>query len=100
MLELFQVENPEVLVIAIGVLLFVIVFSVLQKMKVFGRRGKGISILVSLIIAVMGTWYFYKEDFFGWEVSLGVVLVLVVVALFLRILWAFVKSGKRNLGFG
>ncbi len=96
MLELFQVENPEVLVVAIGVLLFVVAFSVFQKVKIFGREGRGISLLVSLIIAVIGTWYFYKEDFFGWEVSLGFVLFLAAMAILLRILWAFGKNAKHR----
>ena len=69
-LELFQLENPEVLVVVVGALLFVAVFSVFQKMKMFGREGKGIRVLVSVIIAIIGAWYFDQNDFFGWEINI------------------------------
>lgn len=56
--DLFYVENPEVIALALGVLAFVLSFSALRKTMGF---EKGSATLVSLVIGLIGTAYIYSH---------------------------------------
>lgn len=92
--EYSLVENPEVLAIAVGVLIFVILFEALTKIE----RDRMTSIVVSLISGLIAGWWLYKERFYNWENALAILIYLAIAGIFLRIIWAFVRNIKRNFG--
>ena len=90
-IEYLRFENPESLAIGVFIALFTISFMVL--IKPFKQRG--ITLIISLAISAIASWYLYKERFYGFEDSLAIILFIVVIAVFLKILWPFVKNLKK-----
>jgi len=92
MVNYYLFENLEVLVSAIGVLLFVVIFSVFSRIV----PNKGISIIVSFAISAIAARYLYLNGFFGGQVTIAILLYLVVAVILLKIMWAFVKGIRRR----
>lgn len=92
--EYLMLQNPELLAIGVFIILFAIAFSVLIRVI----HNKGITLVVSLIIALIAAWNLYKGEFYGWESVIVVLLIIAVVVIFLKILWAFVKNIKTTFG--
>ena len=88
--DFFRFENPETLAVAIGVLIFVVSYFVLIRFF----KAKGMTLLISFIIALIVTWNLYKERFYEWETGLAIVLVIIVVVILFRIVRGFVR-GRR-----
>jgi len=87
--EFLQFENPEVLAIAIGVLLFIFTYSVL-----INRLNKGVSLIIGLVVGLLAGWYLYQQRFFEWEYSLAVLLIIVVGAVVFKIARGFFRFSK------
>ncbi len=85
--EYLSLENPEVLAVAVGVILFVISFYVLSRS--ISRRGH--AFVIGFVISALAAWQLYREHFYGLEGMLIIAIYFAVVAVFVRILWAFVK---------
>ena len=95
-LEYLQLENPENLAFGVFIILCVISFYVFSKFM----RNKGTAFVIALAISGLASWQLYRERFYGWEETLVFVLILAVIALFLRILWSFVRSTSTGFGKG
>jgi len=83
-------ENPEMFAIAIGVLVFLVVFSVLAR-----RFDKGSSILIGLAVGTITAWSLYRNDFYGYESALVFLMYLAVIAVAIKIFLPFFKSVRR-----
>lgn len=81
-------ENPEVFIIAIAVLLFLVIFSVIAR-----RYDKGMSVLIALAISGIASWSLWRNDFYGWEEIIVYLMYAAVIAVLIRVIvWPFVKS--------
>jgi hypothetical protein len=94
--DYLTLENPEVLAIGVALILFTLCSTAFQR--VMGRRQKGIAIIISLVVSAIASWKLYSENFYGWESTLVVILIIAVAAIFLRILWAFIRHSKAQFG--
>ena len=82
-------ENPGVVAVAIGVLVFVVVYTVLSRFI----EDRGSTMVISIVFGIIGGWSLYANNFFGWEENLiAILLIVVVVGIVLRILWAFIRG--------
>lgn len=93
--DYFVLENPNVLPIAVGFLLFIIGFTVFDK-YLFKRESKGIAIVGALILSFIGGWYLYRNQFIVQEKVLSLILFVVVVVIVIMIIRAFVKFVKKQ----
>jgi len=86
-------ENPGVVAIAIGVLLFVVTYTILSRFI----EDRGSTMVISIVLGIIGGWSLYTNNFFGWEENLiAILFIIVVVGIVLRILWAFVRGTGRH----
>jgi len=86
------VENPESLAFAASVLIFIISYMAIVRFI----RQKGPALLISVAIALIVGWKLYREKFYGWEISLVLILGLVVLVIVGKIVWAFIKNIRRR----
>lgn len=93
--DYLQFENPGAVIIAIGVLVFLVVFTAFRKS--FKRMNKGIVLLISILIAVMSSWYIYKIGLDRLD-SAGTVGVVVGFLIFM-IVYFFIRKAKMHRGF-
>ncbi|HLC31340.1 MAG TPA: hypothetical protein VJK51_01610 [Candidatus Nanoarchaeia archaeon] len=84
-------QDPVFLAVIIFVLVFVILFSILTK----SMKNKGIALLISFSAAGLAGWQLYQHRFYELEQPLIWIIGIVVVILFLKILWAFVRGLRR-----
>ena len=92
--DLIQFENTEVIAIAIGLLVFVLVFNALK-----GKMDKGVSIVIGIVLGFLSGYYLYRQGFYGYESSvIGILLLVVVAVISWKILFAFGKGAKRSFG--
>lgn len=91
--ELITTQDP--IVLAGGVFILVLVISLMALQKIF-ENNVPVAVAGSLIIAVLTARQLYLNNYYGWEGTLGVLLAIAVLILFLRILWAFIKGARRN----
>lgn len=90
--DILLFENLETLAIAIGFLLFVISFFILAKML----RSRGPALIIALVIASITSWQLYVRRFYGWERILAVGLIIAVLAVLVKIFWAFIRGARRQ----
>jgi len=90
--DLLLIESPAVLAVAAGFILFVVVFTILSRVN----KEKGFAAVVALALGLIAGWALYRNDFYGWEYAISIVLAVVVLGVFAKILWAFIKGFKRN----
>ncbi len=80
-------------------LIFTIVFAILQKSEILGKGKKQIDALVALAIGLIVVSVGYAQDFISRLIPfLGISLVIILV--FLILLGAFFKEGEFGLGKG
>ena len=92
--DLLMFENPGIVALAIGLLVFIVAYTILLRMM-----EKGSSMIIALVFGILAAFYLYRNDFFGWESNvLAFIILLTAVAIILKIVWAFVKHGKRQFG--
>ena len=86
-------DHPEGLALGIFIILFGVIFSV------FGSRlkNKGMLFIIALAISGIAAWNLYTNEFYGWTDTLVFVLYLAVIALFLRMIWAFFRFNRKFL---
>ena len=89
--ELFMFENPGVVALAAGVLVFVVLFSVLSK-----KFDKGASILISLVFGFLSGYYLYKNWLYDYsgdnKTLLAIVLIVLVAVIIIKIFLAFTRG--------
>lgn len=90
--DILVFENPEVLAFAAAVLVFIISFTAINKFI----REKGAALLISVAISAIVGWKLYRERFYGWEISLALIFGLIALAIFGKILWAFIRNIRRR----
>ena len=95
MVNFLSFQNPESLAIGVALLLFLFTFTILKR---FAGFNKGILIIIGFSISVITAWQLYREEFYGWEGTLGVVLYIVIIGFILKIFWAFFRGTKRSFG--
>jgi|SRR3989344_5526702 len=88
------VRDPALLAFAVAIILFALAYVSLIRVI----RNKGITLIISLIIALIVAWNLYRGKFYGWESVIAVLLIIVVAVILLKILWAFVKNVKVAFG--
>lgn len=80
-------------------LVFTIVFAILQKSEILGKGKKQIDALVALAVGLIVISFGYAQDFITRLIPfLGVSLVVILV--FMILLGAFFKEGEFGLGKG
>jgi len=89
-------ENPGVVAIAIGVLVFVVVYTVLSRFI----QDRGSTMIISLVLGLIGGWSLYVNNFFGGEEEnlIAILFIIVVVGIVLRILWRFIRGTSHRFG--
>ena len=87
-------ENPEILAIVLGILVFVLAFYVLRRFM----DNRGAVMVISLVIGLITGWALYQNEFYGFESALVILIYVAVIGLFLKIAWAFLKGARRNIG--
>ena len=92
--ELFRFENLEGLAIVVGVLLFVIAYSVIGGFM----KERGVSIIISLIIALISSYGLYKRRFYEWEGSLAIILVIVIIFIFVKLFLPIWRNLRLSYG--
>ncbi len=93
--EIFSFQSREVLAVALGLLFFVVTMYV--YIRIVGKNQTGIAIVVAICAALIGGWYFYQNNFYGWERTLAIVLYVVIFLVFLRLLlWPFFRAFGRR----
>jgi len=90
-LDYLRFENPEIVVVAIGLLVFIVTFTVLQKRSM----DKGASAIVALVLGASTSWYLVKKGIIYNSEILSSVLIILSIAVLLVILRAFVRAIKR-----
>ena len=80
--------------IGVFIILFAVVFYVISKFL----NNSGASLVISLAISAMASWKLYNERFYGWEASLSSSTLVVVIALFIIMIWAFLRFVKSGAG--
>ncbi len=88
-------QNPEVLAVAVAFLVFMMVFYILSRKRLFGSN-KGVAIVISLILAAVAGRELYTNEFYGYEVNLVILIYVAVLLVVLRIVWAFVRNIRSN----
>jgi len=68
-------ENPGVVALAIGVLFFIVMYTILSRFI----EDRGSIMVISLVFAIISGWSLYVNNFFGWEENLIAILFIVVV---------------------
>ena len=92
--DLIQFENPEVIAIAIGLLVFVLAFNALK-----GKMDKGVSVVIGIVLGFLSGYYLYRQGFYGYESSvIGILLLIVVIVIIGKIVLGFGKGAKRSFG--
>lgn len=93
--ELFRIQDPIVLAIAAGVILFTALTILLKPAF---KKNKGISVAIAIILSILTTRNLYQNRFYGLETQMALILTLVVLALFLKIIWGFARHTKTSFG--
>lgn len=90
-----EFENPEVVAIALGVLLLVLSYSVLYNLFKF---EKGIALLIGLILGAIAAYYTYKDFLNGSDSPLlAIAVTLLVIGVIVKIIMPFLGFGKRRV---
>lgn len=82
-------ENPTSLAIGVFIILFAVSYTAFNK--AFNKKNQAVALIIALIISVLAALKLYTERFYGYEATLAVLIYILVIALFLRIAWAFVR---------
>ena len=88
--ELFQ--SPEAVIIAIGLIIFFIIYSLLLK----PFKNKGPAILVAACISLISMWSLYTNDFYGWNIDVAVAFYLIAVVILIMLFYSFIKAIRRK----
>jgi len=93
-LEILQFENPEVLAIGIFIVSFIVSF----RMIFYILKNKGPALIAALAISLLSAWKLYQERYYGWEGTLAILLIVIIVIIIGRIFWAFIRNARRSFG--
>ena len=85
-------QNPEVLAMCLGAILFIISFLVIQKFM----RNKLISMIISIIVGLLAGWNLYNNRFYDLERPLAFCLILAMIGVLVKLIFSFVKRSKRG----
>jgi hypothetical protein len=88
------VENPEVVSIAIGMILFIVSFKAL--MKFFKGDNKPVAVVVSLILGVIAAWRIYTTDLAYNEKFLFYVLIVLGVVILFALIIPFFRAAFKQ----
>lgn len=72
--EYLTFENPQTVAVLIGFAVFLIVYSLFNRIL---KWKIGLSLIIGLVIGVMVSWRLYLSDFYGYQ---GVILILAGIA--------------------
>ena len=89
-------SNLEVVAIVIGIMLFAMVFYILNKTNI----DRGASVLIAIVLSILVSWNLYTNRFYGGEVILILIITLFVLAIVIRISWGILRFMGRSLGIG
>jgi len=84
--------NPDVVMIAFTLIVFVMVYSVLVSKNLFGNKQMGI--VITLIISLIFLGYF--RDLQVWLAAFNVLLVGAVLVVIGLIAWSFFKGFRTS----
>lgn len=87
MVSWLEFQNPEVVAIAFGVLVFILVHSVMLRVT----KNFGPSIIVGAVIGLFTSWKIYTENYLG-ESAFVILLILAALAVIVRIFFPFFKK--------
>ncbi len=85
--------NPDVVLIALFLLFFLVIFSVLTRKGMLGG-SRGTALIISL--AISGIAVYYINNAYYWLLSFNILLGLIVVVIAFFIIWAFIKFSRRT----
>ena len=84
-------QNPEVVAIALGVLVFVIVFSMMKR---FMDRGP--ALITGVAMGAMAAYYLYRDSYIIGKNMLAIAVILAVLVILFVISRAFSRFGKHQ----
>lgn len=90
----YLIEHPEGLAAGVFLIIFTIAYTLILQLF----KDRGTSAVIAIVISTISAWGLYRERFYGWELSLGTIFVLIVLVLGV---WLIIRMfrGVRS-GFG
>ncbi len=85
--------NPDVVLIALGLLVAVVVFGILTRTRMFGSN-RGISAIIAICIALFGTIRF-GELLLGLTI-INALLIIVGIGMIFIVARAFFRHGRKQ----
>lgn len=83
-------ESPDIVLVALGFLFFILVYSFLKKTP-FGKKNSVILLVISSVISLIAIFYLQRSDLYYWLLGMNSLLILVSIAVVSFIFWAFYK---------
>ena len=92
LIELLSFQNRETLAVALGLLLFIILFHLLSR-----RLDKGPSIIVAFAASLIASWQIYTNEFYGFEKTLAFLLYLALIGIAVKfVLLPFIRFFRKQ----
>ena len=93
MASIFSFTNIEVVILALGVLAALVTFSALSR-----RLQRGPSFIIGLAIGGIAAYSMYTYRLYLGENLVAFALIAVVILIFGKILYSFLRFGRRSFG--
>ncbi len=82
-------QDPAGLALGVFIVLFAIFYFFLNRLL---KNNRGMAILISFAISAVAAWKLLTERFYGYEETLAVFLIILVIAVFIRIFWGIIRK--------
>jgi hypothetical protein len=86
-------NNPLAVALAIGFLVFILVFIGLKKTSIYNKKNKNIIVIISLIIGLFSFYYIPEmlEEIIVFNLLLSITLVVIAIKLLVLPFLRFIK---------
>lgn len=89
--------NPEGLIVGVGIIVFALSLTVMNRF--FGGSKKGLNIIIAFVITVIASWSMWKNDFYGFENGLAILIYILIGVICLKIIWMFLHGVGTSVGY-
>ncbi len=92
--DLLLFENLGFLAILVTLLLFFLVFIAVHR----AIRNRGIAVVIALAVSFIAGWNLYKNEFYGMDSLIAILIIAIVVIILVKIGLVFIKHTKSRFG--